>query len=180
LTNRTGRPTAAAAVTHADLVIRVRVSSHPATVRENQDLSTERTVGSPATPATSLAPAFLLAEALEAFLRDGPERLPEVDPDAVQAAIARQARLLNAERKMAQPRRPSPPPRNSPPLPGAAQSSASSARRNGGQVRSSWSHAASALDDDKQVWRRHRPRAELGRMKMAPDWLAGSGGPGEF
>ena len=140
MTNRTGRPTAAAAVTHADLVIRVRVSSHPATVRENQDLSTERTVGSPATPATSLAPAFLLAEALEAFLRDGPERLPEVDPDAVQAAIARQARLLNAERKMAQPRRPSPPPRNSPPLPGAAQSSASSARRNGGQVRSSWSH----------------------------------------
>jgi hypothetical protein len=35
-----------------------------------------------------------------------------------------------------------------------------------------WSHAASALDD-KHVWRRHRPRAELGRMKMAPDWLAG-------
>ncbi|MDQ2874611.1 MAG: hypothetical protein M3Y33_07320 [Actinomycetota bacterium] len=43
-------------------------------------------------------------DAIEAFLRDGPEGLPEVAPDVVQAAIARQARLpaLNVERKMPQ------------------------------------------------------------------------------
>ena len=89
---------------HANLVTRGRAGSHPATVRENQDLSAERTVGSPATSAASLAQLPSWLEALEAFLRDGPEPLPEVDPEAVQAAIARQARLpaLNAERTMPQ------------------------------------------------------------------------------
>ena len=43
-------------------------------------------------------------EAIEAFLQEGPETLPDVDPGVVQAAMARQARLpaLNAERKMTQ------------------------------------------------------------------------------
>jgi hypothetical protein len=43
-------------------------------------------------------------EALEAFLEGGPETLPDVDPEVVRTAMARQARLpaLNAERKMAQ------------------------------------------------------------------------------
>jgi hypothetical protein len=42
--------------------------------------------------------------ALEAFLQGGPEVLPDVDPEVVQAAMTRQARLtaLNAERKMTQ------------------------------------------------------------------------------
>src|SRR5258708_14918124 len=43
-------------------------------------------------------------EAIEAFLQGGPETLPDVDPEVVQAAMVRQARLpaLNAERKMPQ------------------------------------------------------------------------------
>ncbi|HWG62850.1 MAG TPA: hypothetical protein VG253_14195, partial [Streptosporangiaceae bacterium] len=52
----------------------------------------------------ALAAGLDHADAIEAFLRDGPEGLPGVDPDVVQAAIARQARLPapNAERKMPQ------------------------------------------------------------------------------
>lgn len=43
-------------------------------------------------------------EAIEPFLQEGPGTLPDVDPEVVQAAMARQARLpaLNAERKMTQ------------------------------------------------------------------------------
>jgi hypothetical protein len=52
----------------------------------------------------ALAAGLDQPEATEAFLQGGPETLPEVDPEVVLAAMARQARLtaLNAERKMPQ------------------------------------------------------------------------------
>jgi hypothetical protein len=52
----------------------------------------------------ALAAGLDQPEAIEAFLQEGPEILPDVDPGVVQAAMARQARLpaLSAERKMAQ------------------------------------------------------------------------------
>ena len=52
----------------------------------------------------ALAAGLDKPEAIEAFLHEGPETLPDVDPEVVQAAMARQARLpaLNAERKMPQ------------------------------------------------------------------------------
>lgn len=54
--------------------------------------------------ATALAAGLDKPEAIEAFLQGGPETLPDVDPEVVQTAMARQARLpaLNAERKMPQ------------------------------------------------------------------------------
>jgi hypothetical protein len=52
----------------------------------------------------ALAAVLDKPEAIEAFLQEGPGTLPDVDPGAVQAAMAREARLpaLNAERKMPQ------------------------------------------------------------------------------
>ena len=52
----------------------------------------------------ALAAGLDKPEAIEAFLQGGPETLPDVDPEVVRAAMARQARLraLNAERKMPQ------------------------------------------------------------------------------
>jgi hypothetical protein len=52
----------------------------------------------------ALAAGLDQPEAIEAFLQEGPETLPDVDPEVVLAAMSRQARLpaLNAERKMAQ------------------------------------------------------------------------------
>jgi len=52
----------------------------------------------------ALAAGLDKPEAIEAFLQGGPGTLPDVDPGAVQAAMARQAMLpaLNAERKMPQ------------------------------------------------------------------------------
>jgi hypothetical protein len=52
----------------------------------------------------ALAAGLDQPEALEDFLQSGPESLPDVDPEVVQAAMARQARLpaLNAERRMPQ------------------------------------------------------------------------------
>jgi hypothetical protein len=54
--------------------------------------------------AMALAVGLDQPEAIEAFLQEGPRTLPDVDPGAVQAAMARQARLpaLNAEQKMPQ------------------------------------------------------------------------------
>jgi len=52
----------------------------------------------------ALAAGLDQPDAIEAFLQKGPGSLPDVDPEVVQAAVARQARLpaLNAERKMTQ------------------------------------------------------------------------------
>ena len=52
----------------------------------------------------ALAAGLDQPEAIEAFLQAGPETLPDVDPEVVLAAMARQARLpvLDAERKMTQ------------------------------------------------------------------------------
>jgi hypothetical protein len=52
----------------------------------------------------ALAAGLDKPEAIEAFLHEGPETLPDVDPEVVQAAMVRQARLpaLNAERKIPQ------------------------------------------------------------------------------
>jgi hypothetical protein len=52
----------------------------------------------------ALAAGLDKPEAIEAFLQEGPGTLPDVDPGAVQAAMAREVRLpaLNAERKMPQ------------------------------------------------------------------------------
>ena len=52
----------------------------------------------------ALAAGLDKPEAIEAFLQGGPETLPDVDPEVVQAAMTRQATLpaLNAERKMPQ------------------------------------------------------------------------------
>jgi hypothetical protein len=54
--------------------------------------------------AMALAAGLDNPEAIGAFLHEGPGTLPDVDPEVVQAAMARQARLpaLNAERKMTQ------------------------------------------------------------------------------
>jgi hypothetical protein len=52
----------------------------------------------------ALAAGLDKPEAIEAFLQGGPGTLPDVDPEVVRAAMARQARLraLHAERKMPQ------------------------------------------------------------------------------
>lgn len=52
----------------------------------------------------ALAAGLDQPEAIEAFMQEGPGALPDVDPEVVLAAMARQARLpaLNAERKMTQ------------------------------------------------------------------------------
>jgi hypothetical protein len=52
----------------------------------------------------ALAAGLDQPEAIEAFLHGGPDTLPDVDPEVVLAAMARQSRLpaLHAERKMAQ------------------------------------------------------------------------------
>jgi hypothetical protein len=41
----------------------------------------------------ALAAGLDKPEAIEAFLQERPETLPDVDPEVVQAAMARQARL---------------------------------------------------------------------------------------